>query len=222
MEALYKYVSELVKDVKYLGLGTGRTVRGLIEYLHREGSLEGKEIAVSSIDTELFLKSLGYRVRGLDFRPQIYVDGFDLFLEEKFSLIKGGGGAMTREKILAFNSDYRVYIGDDSKVRNDRIVSLPVEVLTFSLTQVISYLKSRGFEVRVRQGQGKMGPIISDNGNPIIDVEVERGKVDELAGLLDSIPGVIEHGYFGKELIDEVAIFKEGIVKVIKSAGGGI
>ena len=216
MEELYRYVSGLIKDVKLLGLGTGRTVKGLIDYLHREGLLEGKEIAVSSIDTELYLKSLGYRVRYLDFRPQVYVDGFDLFLEEKGSLIKGGGGAMTREKIVAFNSDYRVYIGDQSKVRGDRIITLPVEVLGFSLWQFLSFMKSKGFEARVRQGQGKMGPVVSDNGNPIVDVEVERDKVEELAELLDSTPGVVEHGYFGEELIDEVAVFKEGLVTVVK------
>ncbi len=214
MEELYKYAAEKVKDADPLGLGTGRTVRGLIKYLHEAGALKGKTLVTSSVDTELALAELGYVVSGLTVRPKAYVDGFDAFLEEEFVLIKGGGGAMTREKILAYNSDFRLYIGDSSKVKRDKFVVVPVEVLSFALHSVLRKLRMEGFEASVRVGQGKMGPVVSDNGNPIVDVTVERGKLRELTSVLDSIPGVVEHGVFYRDLIEEVAVFDNGLVKV--------
>lgn len=209
LEDLCDYLSESVNGIDVLGLGTGRTVKAIISCLHERGSLKGKRLIVSSVDTELALTELGYSVTNLSSRPQLYIDGFDMFLEDRFALIKGGGGAMTREKVLAHNSARRIYVGDSSKARSPKSFSLPAEVLWFALSAVLDELEGKGFEPSVRVGQGKMGPVVSDNGNPIIDITVQRERLEELVRLLDSIPGVVEHGYFERELLNEVILYDE-------------
>lgn len=189
---------EYLDTVETVGLGTGSTIEVFLRTAYDR--LAGKTLVASSIDTALVAKSIG-----LSLADPLSVDRLDLYVDSADEvdplgrMIKGGGGAMTMEKILASAADTRVFIVDELKVvpRVPHSRPIPVEVIPRSLSIVRRKLESRGFVCHTRVPQGKRAPVITDIGGAIVDV-VPPGhwELQEVASFLDGLPGVIEHGIF--------------------------
>ncbi len=137
----------------------------------------------------------------LDEHPviDVTIDGADQLTPELF-LIKGGGAALAREKIVASASKLNVIIADETKKvkllgENNQFV--PIEVLPFALPIVKETIVAMGGKPVVREGKGKLGPTITDNGNAVIDAYFgEIVNPAELAVKVKMIPGVVETGFF--------------------------
>ena len=184
---------KLVKDNSTIGLGTGTTIHyfllGLAELVR--GGLRVKCMA-SSEDTAKEAETLGITV--IDSYSGIldaYFDGADE-VEPGGSLIKGGGGALTREKILAYNSSEFNVMVDGSKIKMKLgKFGLPVEILHFGMQFTISNIEELGGKCKLRKN------FMSDNGNPVVDCDF--GEINDPVSLenhIKSIPGVVEVGLF--------------------------
>ncbi|MEM0174080.1 MAG: ribose 5-phosphate isomerase A [Sulfolobaceae archaeon] len=218
-EFLADYVIDFIKDKKIIGLGTGSTIKRIIEILANKIELKDKIFISSSLDTELLLSELQLHSISLSqgFVADIYVDSFDVFNGNV--LIKGGGGALFREKLLAENSHERVFVGDKSKFKIMKSYVIPLEVEIVSAKYVVNKLKNRGYKVFLRSVEkGKYGPIISDNGNVIMDIEVQDNQnLCELHYELKRIVGVIETGIFCKEYYDYIVLAdNDGKLEIFK------
>lgn len=187
----------LVEDGQIVGLGTGSTVKYTILELARRVK-EGLNIKgiPTSIQSEELAREGGIPLTTLDEDPivDITIDGADEY-DDEFSLIKGGGGALTREKIVAFASKRMVVVADESKEVDalGSTFALPVEVIELGLTPVKLFLERAGAEVTVRGD----GAYRTDNGHPILDAKFE--SIHDPFALeedLSMYPGVVECGLF--------------------------
>lgn len=205
---------DYVKDGMVLGLGTGSTVRYFIERLSahiKERSLNVTCIP-TSIASEKLARSLGIKLSTLNEHPQIDldVDGADE-VDPRFNLIKGGGGAHTREKIIACASREFIVIVDKSKMVN-RLGNfpVPVEVLPFSEAYVARQISAMGGLPRRREG------FVTDSGNMILDCLfniIDPGKLEDD---IKCIPGVVEDGVFAKRRPDKVIVADGKSVKILE------
>ena len=168
---------ELIKDDMIVGLGSGSTV----EYALRKLGLlvkDGLKIQgiPSSIHTQRLAKEEKIPLTTLEEHPEIdiTIDGADE-VDPNLNLIKGGGGALTREKIIAYNSKKVIIIIDDSKIVKALGIDfpLPVEVVKFGWTSTKKILEEFGCNVELRKVMGDE-PFITDNGNYILDCEFDR------------------------------------------------
>ena len=200
---------ELISDldrrggIRVVGLGSGSTVKEFIRIAAGKGFFEEKLLVASSLDTALLVKELGYNV--VDARVvsdiDVYVDGADA-VDGECNMVKGKGAAMLGEKILASASKMNIFIVGEDKLVEDLPDAgyVPVEIVPMALSTVLSLLDSMGFKVRLRSSSGKLGPIVSDWGGVIADVEIKDVartiKVDELNAMLSTIPGIVETGLF--------------------------
>ena len=203
-----KKALELVEDGMVIGLGSGTTVRVFVEML-AERVREGVDVTVipSSIDSHMLAAEHGIRVVSLlEYpEPDLCVDGADQ-VDREFNLIKGGGGALTREKIVASASKKFYVIVDESKLVERLNMPVPVEVLEFAYGFVRRKIAEMGYVLRLREGKGKLRPVISDNGNLIADVDagvIENPKEAEAAL---KIPGIVENGIFLADMVDGVIV----------------
>lgn len=190
---------EAVQSGQVIGLGTGSTAKFAIEGLGRlvrEGlSIKG---VPTSIATERMARELGIPLVDLNEAGVIDVtlDGADE-VDPNFNMIKGGGGALTREKLVAQASIKRIMLVDESKLvaRLGQSRPLPVEVLPFAWTLSARRLGDLGCVPSLRKRAEK--PFLTDNGNHILDCEF--GPIDDAAALESKIkllPGVVECGLF--------------------------
>ncbi len=192
-----------VKDNSIVGLGSGTTVAFAIEALGERMKKEGLKIMGIPSSYQAFQLAVQYGVpiTTLDEHPQIDVtiDGADQVTPELY-LIKGMGAALLREKIVAAASKYNIIIVDETKrvkVLGENNQSVPVEVLPFALSLVKTKIAALGGTPVVREGKGKLGPIVTDNGNFIIDTNFGIiHNPQELAVKVKMIPGVVETGFF--------------------------
>lgn len=201
--ASQKVAKEFIFDGFTVGVGTGTTVKYFIQELGIIAEEENLEIVTipSSIETHLELVKVGLPVGTLFDYPEleIYVDSADIITDD-FILIKGGGGAFTKEKILASASKEFVIIADSSKHPKSLIsFPVPVEIINDSINCIIQPIFNLGGELRIRYGSGKVGPVISDNGNIIGDIYFQK-EYDPIMmeKELNNIPGIIENGLFPK------------------------
>jgi ribose 5-phosphate isomerase A len=201
-----KAALEAVKQVKdnfIVGLGSGTTVAFAIEALGERIKKEGLRVLgiPSSYQAFLLAVQYGVPVTSLDEHPviDVTIDGADQVTPE-LNLIKGMGAALTREKIVAAASKLNIIIVDETKktkVLGQNNQSVPVEVLPFALALVKRKIVELGGKPVVREGKGKLGPIITDNGNALIDVDFgEIQSPAELEVKIKMIPGVVETGLF--------------------------
>lgn len=215
MEELKKMAAEkaveYVEDGMILGLGTGSTTRYAIEKI---GELvkEGMHIfgIPTSIETEKLASEMGIPLSILEERRiDLTIDGADE-VDPNLDLIKGRGGALVREKIVANNSKREIIVVDESKVAEILSSSLPVEVIKFGWRATRRAIQRMGGTPTLREG--KDGPFLTDNGNYILDCEFgEIENPEKLSRDINSIPGVIENGLF-INMVDEVIIgTREGI-----------
>jgi ribose 5-phosphate isomerase A len=185
----------LVKDGDRVGLGTGSTVAHLLPALAARG-LDLRCVATSPA-TEHAARELGLAVGDLDELGalDIAIDGADQITAEGW-LVKGGGGAHTREKIVATASRRFVVIASAEKAVAELRPPVPLEVLRFGVTATLAALG----KARLRAAPP------SPDGNPIADYLGPVGDPRELAAWLSGLPGVVEHGLFAPELVSDVLI----------------
>jgi ribose 5-phosphate isomerase A len=194
-----------VRDGMKLGLGTGSTARHFVELLGEKVKGGLKVVGVpTSEGTRAQAEAAGVPLTTLDEidHLDLTVDGADE-IDHELSLIKGGGGALLREKIVAAASDRMIVIADDSKwVERLGRFPLPIEVIPFGLAATQraiagAFVRSGvSGEMALRKaGDGHV--FVTDGGHWIIDVRLgEIPDASRLAGLLSAIPGVVEHGLF--------------------------
>ena len=205
---------ESVEDGMILGLGTGSTV----EYsLRKLGTMVKEELKIKGIPTSMHTKRIAKEedipLTTLEENPEIdlTIDGADE-VDSKLNLIKGGAGALTREKIIAYHSKKVIIVVDDSKVVKALGIdfSLPVEVLKFGWTSTKKVLENFDCNVEMRKIMGE--PFITDNSNYVIDCEFERiDDPEQLEIDINSIPGVVENGLFIGLADDVIVGSKQGI-----------
>lgn len=183
-----------------LGLGTGSTAHAFLLALGRRlerGELDDVRGVATSRATERTARELGIPLvdlpgGGVD----LAVDGMDE-VDPGLDALKGLGGALLREKVVAESARRFVLIGDDGK-RVERLgerAPLPVEVLAFGVARTSARLRELGLEPTLRGGERE--PFLSDNGHPILDCVLPAGAgLAELAAELEAIPGVLGHGLF--------------------------
>ncbi len=206
-----------VKDGMILGLGTGSTVKYTILKLG-EMVKEGLDIVgiPTSRATEKLAMDVGIKLGDLNDYEYIdlTIDGADE-VDGNLNLIKGGGGALLREKMIAYASKYEVIVVDESKVKEYLgDFPLPVEIVRFGYKKTMKNLESLGCKpsLRIRNGE----PYITDNGNYIVDCKFERiMQPEKLERRIDEIPGVVEIGLF-INLANEVIIGKKDGVEIMK------
>jgi ribose 5-phosphate isomerase A len=204
--AKQKAALEAVKHVKdgfVVGLGSGSTAAFAIEALGERIKKENLHIMGIPTSYQAFLLAIecGIPITTLDEHPEINVtiDGTDQVTPE-LNLIKGMGAAMAREKIVAAASKLNVIIADQNKKvkllgENNQVV--PIELLPFAISLAKRKLVAIGGKPTVREGKGKLGPVITDNGNAILDTYFGEIKDPaELAVKVKMIPGVVETGFF--------------------------
>lgn len=198
-EAAARASLQYVKDGQVVGLGTGSTAAYFIKLLGervKEG-LRVRGIPTSDRSREL-AQSLGIPLITLDDCQEIAVtvDGADE-VDPQLRLIKGGGGALLREKIVASATKQLVIVADASKqVPRLGKFPLPVEVIRFSQALVEKRIAALGADVCLRQNKDGT-PFVTDENNHILDCRFgEIGDADALARELSDMPGVVEHGLF--------------------------
>jgi ribose 5-phosphate isomerase A len=192
-----------VKDGFVVGLGSGSTAAYAIETLGER--IKRERISVLGVPTsyQAFLLAVkhGIAVTTLEEHGviDVTIDGADQ-IDPKLNLIKGMGAALAREKIVASVSKQNVIIADESKkvkALGENNQPVPIEALPFAIAVVKRRIKAVGGNPVLREGKGKVGPVITDNGNVIIDANF--GVINNAAELevkLKMIPGVVETGLF--------------------------
>ncbi len=190
---------ELVQDGMKVGLGTGSTAYFAIEAIGRLVRNGYNLLAVpTSLASEKQARELGIPLATLEEAGtlDITIDGADE-VDGNLDLIKGMGGALLREKIVAYSTRVQVIVVDDSKIvsKLGTKFPLPVEVVPFAHARTKTYLEELGCRAELRGGGT---PFITDNGNHIYHLHFERGIKDpyELQKKLKEIPGVVETGLF--------------------------
>ncbi len=217
--AAAKRASELVEDGMIIGIGSGTTVELFLTELKKRIESEGLEIlgVPSSYQSKLLAVEAGIGLVDLLECPTLdmCIDGADE-VDRNLNAVKGGGGAMTREKVVAHASNEVVFIVEERKVVETLSHPVPVEVIPFSLGFVLKKLEELMKECgsfalpRIRQGTGKLGPVVTDNGNFILDCDFgEIYDPGELEIELNSIPGVVECGIF-TDVADRVIVGVDG------------
>ncbi len=210
---------ELVEDGQVVGIGTGSTVYYAIKGLAERVEAENLEITCipTSIRTEALAEEVGLKLSSLK-GPQgidICIDGADQ-VDKYLNLIKGGGGAHTREKIVASCSKKVVIIVDEGKVSTKLDMAVPVEVLPFSRELSSALLEELGGKPLLRSSGELDTPYRTDNGNFILDVNF--GTIDnpaELEERINSVLGVVENGIFCS-VADEVHVGTEKGVDILR------
>ena len=212
--------AEYVEDGMIVGLGTGSTV----EYtLRKLGEMVRNGLDIRGIPTSVHTKRIAKEenipLTTLDENPVIdlTIDGADE-VDSDLNLIKGGGGALAREKIIAYHSKKEIIVIDDSKIVKALGIdfALPVEVLKFGWLSTKTELEKFGCTAEIRKVMEEE-LFITDNSNYIIDCEFERiTEPTELEKEINNIPGVVENGLF-IGLVDEVIVGgKQGIMTLGK------
>jgi len=198
-ELVGRAAAELVRDGDVVGLGTGSTAYFTIVALGERVKAGLKIVGIpTSVKTADLARSVGIPLTTLDEHPEIdiTIDGADE-ADPKLCLTKGGGGALLREKVLAFASRKMVVIADSAKmVPVLGKFPLPVEIIAFARAVVEKKIVSLGGSAKLRT-KPDGSPYITDNGNQILDCSF--GKIADppaLARSLSNIPGIVEHGLF--------------------------
>ncbi len=196
MENLKRIASqEAVRHIENgmrVGLGTGSTVRYAIERL---GELVQHDLDIvgvaTSKETEQRARRADIPLQELDDQPiDVTIDGADQ-VDPSLQLIKGGGGALLREKMVADRTRREIIVVDESKLVETFSFPLPVEVIPYGWKSVAARLKEHGLEPRLR------ADFTTDNGNRVLDCGYQAlGDLNGIATALSGIPGVVEHGLF--------------------------
>jgi len=199
--------ADLVRDGMVIGLGTGSTVAWTIR---RIGEMVDDGVDILGVPTSYQAQELaiscGVPLTTLEQHPvlDLAIDGVDQ-IDRNLVAIKGGGGAHAREKIVSCSARWFVIVADASKRAEVLSVPVPLEVLPIAANLVEHLVKKMGGVPKIRQAKMKDGPVITDNGNLVIDADfgiIEDPK--SLASELCALPGVLEHGIF--DYVDQLVL----------------
>jgi ribose 5-phosphate isomerase A len=213
--------AKLIENDMIVGLGTGSTVRFLVDELGRRFQEEGLRFTgvTTSRRTQEQAEGYGISIVNIDDvdHIDITIDGADE-VDKDFNGIKGGGAALLWEKIVAINSNQIVWIVDKSKVV-DTIgkFPLPVEVIPFGSGHVISKFEAKGYKPVLRlDSQGT--PLRTDENNYVVDLHLERiDHPQDLANDLINTVGVVEHGLF-LNMVDKVIVGNENSPCILENS----
>ncbi len=195
-----KEAVKLVKSGMTIGLGTGSTATFFIKELIER--IQNESLNISCITTSLFSKelvndSIPFVEESLFNEIDITFDGADLIDLKTFHLIKGGGGALLREKIVAAKSKQNIILVDSSKLTSPlKGFPVPIEIVRFGYESTVLRINKLGYSGHIRHKNQK--PVLSDNDNYIFDI-LFNGPIKDPAkhhSLLKSTLGVIETGFF--------------------------
>ena len=194
--------AELVTDGDLVGLGTGSTVAFLLPALAGRGL--SLRCVATSIATEVAARALGLEVEPFDAldRLDIAIDGCDQVDPQRW-LVKGGGGAHTREKVVAAAADRFVVIASSEKVVERIRPPVPLELLAFGAAAT---LRALGTAALRHSPLSPEGGLIADWNGPVDDLR-------ELSARLAATPGVVDHGLFVPELVSDVLVARGGSVE---------
>ena len=204
---------EQIKDGMVLGLGSGSTAALMIDALGAKlsaGQLKDIVGVTTSFQGEVLASQLGIPLRSLAAveRIDLAIDGADE-VDPAFQLIKGGGACHVQEKLVASLAKRFVVVVDSTKIveRLNLDFQLPVEVIPSAWTQVQNTLANLGGNAQLRMAVRKAGPVITDQGNLVLDVSFDGGISDpeNLEKRINNIPGVLENGLF-VNIADEVLV----------------
>lgn len=218
----------IIENGMVCGIGTGSTVAFLIEELGRRVREEKLEIigVPTSFQSKILCQANGIRVKD----PQdcteldLAIDGADE-VDPQLNAIKGGGAAHTREKIVAAMAKQFVIIVDDSKLVPElgSTFPVPVEIIPSAFSFVKTTIEAWGGEATLRMGVKKDGPVVTDNGQFVLDVRFKTGTdLREIDAHLHQLPGVVETGLFfdlAKQVL--VGSGKDMTVKTLKRCNHG-
>ena len=212
-QAVAEAAVEQFRDGMIVGLGSGSTAALMIKGLgQRLASGQLKDIVgvTTSFQGEVLAAELGIPLRSLNAvdRIDLAIDGADE-VDPAFQLIKGGGACHVQEKLVAARAERFVVVVDSTKLveRLNLEFLLPVEVLPGAWRQVQQQLSEMNGTAELRMAQRKAGPVVTDQGNLVLDVRFEGGISDsvDLERSINNIPGVLENGLF-VNLADEVLV----------------
>jgi len=212
---------EFVDSGMVVGLGTGSTTAyavNRIGELFKSGDLKNIVGISTSIRTETLAGELGIPLCGLDDQPliDVTIDGADE-VDPDLNLIKGGGGALLREKVVAQSSRQNIIIVDESKLSAclGTHWALPIEVIPFAVKTEENFLKSLGAAVTLRLDD-KEQPYQTDQNNFILDANFGKmADPDDLAARLNERAGIVEHGLF-LGLASDVIVAAEDNIRHLK------
>ncbi|MDF7663481.1 ribose-5-phosphate isomerase RpiA [Bifidobacterium sp. ESL0763] len=192
--------AKFIEDGMIAGLGTGSTVRFLVDELGRRTQEEGLKFTGVTTSRRTAEQARGYGIEIVDIDDvdhiDLAIDGADE-VDKDFNGIKGGGAALLWEKIVNENSDYNIWIVDESKVVDTiGAFPLPVEVIPYGAGHVIKRFEAKGYQPVLRL-DAEGNDVRTDENNYIVDLHL--GRIDhpqELAEDLINTVGVVEHGLF--------------------------
>lgn len=208
-----------VRSGQILGLGSGSTAMKALQVLAERIRTEGLDVigVPTSVATQEECARLGIPLTTLDMHPELdlALDGADQ-VDARLTAIKGYGGALLREKIVARCARRLLIMVDTSKLADKLHIAVPVEIVPFGLGAAWRRLEGLGGKARLRLASG--APYVSDNGNRIVDVDF--GVIADPAALaaeLDAVPGVMDHGLF-VGLVDEVHVADTASARIIRGS----
>ena len=204
---------EQIRDGMVLGLGSGSTAALMIQELGarlKRGELRDIVGVTTSFQGEVLAAELGIPLRSLNAieRIDLAIDGADE-VDPSFQLIKGGGACHVQEKLVARRAERFVVVVDATKLVDTLNLGflLPVEVLPGAWRQVRSQLADLGGDAQLRMAVRKAGPVVTDQGNLVLDVKFSGGIADprSLEKEINNLPGVLENGLF-VDITDQVLV----------------
>jgi ribose 5-phosphate isomerase A len=202
-EEVGKAAAALVKSNSIVGLGTGSTTAYAIQHIGerlKSGDLKDIVGVPTSFQAEVLAKQYGIPLTTLDAidHIDIAIDGADEVDPQK-NLIKGGGAAHTREKVVDYLANQFIVVVDGGKVvdKLGSVFAVPVEVIPMAITPVMNAISKLDGKPELRMGIKKAGPVITDQGNMVVDVKFDSiPDPASLEKILNNIPGVLENGIF--------------------------
>lgn len=212
-QAVAAAATEQIQSGMVVGLGSGSTAALMIQALGAKlnsGELSDVVGVTTSFQGEVLAAELGIPLKSLNAieRIDLAIDGADE-VDPAFQLIKGGGACHVQEKLVAVRADRFVVVVDSTKLVDTLNLSflLPVEVLPGAWRQVQAQLAAMGGEAQLRMAVKKAGPVVTDQGNLVLDVKF-AGGISDPAGLeaaINNLPGVLENGLF-VNITDQVLV----------------
>ena len=212
-QAVAEAAVEQIRDGMVLGLGSGSTAALMIQALGaklRRGDLKDIVGVTTSFQCEVLAAELGIPLKSLNAidRIDLAIDGADE-VDPSFQLIKGGGACHVQEKLVARRADRFVVVVDSTKLVDTLNLGflLPVEVLPGAWRQVQGQLKEMGAEAQLRMAVRKAGPVVTDQGNVVLDAKFAGGITNPAAleKEINNLPGVSENGLF-VDITDQVLV----------------
>jgi len=215
-----------VKDGFIVGLGSGSTAAYAIEKIGNRMKLEKLQVLGVPTSYQAFMLAVKHTIpiTTLEEHPtlDLTIDGADQ-IDEELNLIKGMGGALAREKIVALASKKLIIIADENKkvkILGENDHPVPIEVLPFATSLVMRKIEEIGGKSTLREGIKKVGPVITDNGNVIIDANFGLIRnPTKLERELKCLPGVVETGLF-VNMASVVYLGKHSCVEELKKNQG--